>query len=147
MTLALGFRLEHREDLGTGIHQFCLEYPTSAVRKVLKAHANQHHFIAGGGSAPTLADTAYLTAPDGPYFPKTAAMARSAHTCLWVIQDNLQGRYHPSTQGMYAVVLSLMDQDNEFEEYYPCNPSLKTKLSTLLTRWIQTCLFEWITRQ
>ena len=40
LTLALIFSLDHRDNLGTGLHQFGLVNHTSAARKVLKFHAN-----------------------------------------------------------------------------------------------------------
>ena len=62
MTLAIGFYLNNRYDLGTGLHQFCLGWHTSAAWKMLKVRVDQNQFIEGGGGAPTLADVAYLTA-------------------------------------------------------------------------------------
>ena len=38
---------------------------------------------------------------------------------------------------MDVVILSLIEQETELEEYSPLNPSLKPKLPALLTRWIQ----------
>ena len=52
ITLALGFCLDHQDDLGMGLHQFGLSQHTSAARKVLKARADQHQVIAGSGATP-----------------------------------------------------------------------------------------------
>ena len=65
MTPTLGFRLKHRDDLGRGLHQFCLGKHTSTAIKLIKACTYQHQVIAGGGGTPTLEKAAYLTAPDG----------------------------------------------------------------------------------
>ena len=110
MTLTLGFRLNHRDYLGTGIHQFCLGNHTSSARNLLKDRVNKHQFIAGGGGSPTLTNTSYLIAPDGVTLLKTLTMARSAHACLQVVMDTLLGRYHPSAQAMYMVFQTLMDR-------------------------------------
>ena len=64
MNLSLTFRLDHRDNLGTGLHQFCLGHHTYDVRKLPKDHVDQHQIIGGGCGAPTLANTAYLTSPD-----------------------------------------------------------------------------------
>ena len=111
MYLALGFRLKHRDDLRMELHQFFLYKNTSAAQKVLNAHVDKHHVIFGSGSAPTLADAAYLTALYGVTFPETLAMAESAHACLRVVLDTFLGRYHPSAQEMDTVVLVMVEQE------------------------------------
>ena len=65
MTLSLGFHIDHNDNLGTGVHQFCLGQHTSALRKIPKAPVNQHQDIAGSGGAPPLAGAPYLTTLDG----------------------------------------------------------------------------------
>ena len=75
---------------------------------MLKACIDQHQVVAGGGSAPILADVAYLTVPDGLSFPKTLAMAQSSHALLLVVLDTLLERDHSFPQGMEAVVLFLI---------------------------------------
>ena len=82
--------------MGTGIHQFCLGHHTSNAWKVLKARIYQHQFIAGGSGTTTLADVAYLTAPDGVYLLETAGTAQSAHELLRVVPDTFLGRDHPT---------------------------------------------------
>ena len=52
ITLALGFLLEHHDDLCSGLHKFGLVQHTSASRKVLKVHFDQHKVIMGGSTAP-----------------------------------------------------------------------------------------------
>ena len=74
--LDLGLRLYHRDDLGTGLHQFEIGQHISVTQKVLKAHAVQHQVIVGGGGAPFLADAATLMAPDGVSLPSTLAMEK-----------------------------------------------------------------------
>ena len=76
LTLSLGFCLDHRDNLGTGIHQFWIGQHTSAARKVLKARAEQHQVIAGCDAAPSLDDMAALMAPDGVSLPYTLSMAQ-----------------------------------------------------------------------
>ena len=85
MYLALGFFLNHRDNLEAGMHQFLMVQHTYAARKVLKVCVDQHQFIAGGNGAPKLVESAYLTAPDGVTFPKTVAMVRSTHARLRVV--------------------------------------------------------------
>ena len=45
LTLALGFCLDHRDNLGTCPHLFGMIQHTSSARKVLNAHTNQHQVI------------------------------------------------------------------------------------------------------
>ena len=109
MDLALVFRLNHRYNLWAGLYQFLLGEHTSAAWKVLKAHVDQHQVIAGGGGAPTLADTSYLTAPYGFTLTDMADMVRSSHARMWVVLDTLLGRDHPVAQGMEVVFLELIE--------------------------------------
>ena len=53
ITLSLGFRLDHREDLGTGLYQFGIVQHTSVVQNVLNSHADQHQIIVGSGVVPS----------------------------------------------------------------------------------------------
>ena len=93
MALYLRLCLNHRDYLGTGLHQFCLGQHTSAVRKILKARMDQNQVILGDGGSPNLADAAYLMVPNGLYLPETLTMAQSVHTHLCVVLDTLLGRY------------------------------------------------------
>ena len=74
ITLTIGFRLEHRDDLGSGLHKFGFVQHTSASRKMLKVRSDQHQVIMGGRTAPFLADAATLEAPDGVSLPTTLSM-------------------------------------------------------------------------
>ena len=76
LALALGFLLEHRDDLGLGLHQFGIGQHTSSAGNMFKARANKYQVIAGGGAAPSLADAATLTVPDGVSLPYNLAMVR-----------------------------------------------------------------------
>ena len=73
MTLSLVFRLYQWDDLGKGLHKFCLGKNPSATRKILKSRVDQHEVFAGVGRAPTLEELASLTAPNSvslqEYFP------------------------------------------------------------------------------
>ena len=134
MDLTLGFCIDHKNELVTGLHRFCLVQHNYAARKVLKACVDQHQVIAVGGSASTLAYTSYLMVPYGVYPPETTAMARSTHICLRVVLDTLLRLYHPVAQGMNAVVLAMIERETELEEYSPRNPRLNPNISALLTQ-------------
>ena len=79
LTVALGFFLDHSDNLGTGLNQFGLGQHTSSVRKVPKARNNQHQVIVVRGAAPSLADVAMLTASEGVSLPSNLAMAQGDH--------------------------------------------------------------------
>ena len=83
-----------------GLHQFGLGWHTSANWKVPKARADQHQVIADSVAAPSLEESATLTAPDWVYFLANLAMAHGAHTRLRVVLDTLLGREHSTAQAM-----------------------------------------------
>ena len=76
ITLVLGCRLEHCNDLGSGLHMFGLVQHTSASRKVLKVHSDQHQVIMGGSATPSLADGDTLAVPYGVSLSSTLALVR-----------------------------------------------------------------------
>ena len=147
MILAIGFRLVHRDYLGTELHHLCLGHHTSSSQKVLKAYVDQRQVIADRGAFPTLANAAYLTAPDVVSFPETVAMVCSSQVFLQVVPDTLLRRDHHATQEMDSVVLAQIKRETYLGEYSPCSPSLNPNLPALITRWIQICLSDWITWQ
>ena len=93
-TLALGFRPEHHDELGTGLHQFGIGQHNSAAWKVLKARTDQHQVIVVNGAEPSLDDTAKLTVPDGVFLPDTMTMVRGSHARLRVVLVALFGTDH-----------------------------------------------------
>ena len=108
MTLSPRFRLDHRDDLGMGLRQFCLGQQMPAYRKLLKDRFDQHHVISSRSGAPTMADTTYLTVLDGVSLPKTLAMAHSTYMHNRLILDTLMGRDHPAAHGIDTFTKSKM---------------------------------------
>ena len=80
LTPSLGSCLDHHKDLDTGLHQFVIVQHTSTTRKLVKFCADQHQVIAGGGAAPSLADTAMLMKIYCVSLSSTLAMAQGP-TC------------------------------------------------------------------
>ena len=113
LTLALGFCLDHRDNLVTGLHHFVLRQHISDTRKVLKDRTNQHQVIVGGGDAPSLADAATLTSPDGLYLLATLDIARGPHTQLRVVLFTLIGTYHSTTLEMKELNTEIIEREME----------------------------------
>ena len=76
LVLALGFRMEIRDDLTTGLHPFVTGQHTATVRKFLCGQADRYAMVASGTGAPSLADVEILSAPDGVKLPRNFSMAR-----------------------------------------------------------------------
>ena len=72
----------------------------------MKARADQHQFIAGGGAAPEL---------DGVSFLATMDMARGAHTRMSVILVTLLGQDHLTVLAMQYINAELLERENELE--------------------------------
>ena len=119
LTQTLGFRLDHRNNLGKGLHQFGLGQYTPAARKVLKVHANQHQVVVGGGTAPSPADVATLTASDDVSLSATMHMALRAHTWLRVVLVTLFRPDHPTTLARKELNTEIIEREIELEEYNP----------------------------
>ena len=52
LVLALGFRMESRDDLTTGLHPFVLGQHTATVHKFLCGQADRYAMVASGTGAP-----------------------------------------------------------------------------------------------
>ena len=76
LVIALGFRMEIRDDLATGLHPFVLSQHTAAVRKFLRNQADLYVMVASGAGAPSLADVEILLVPGGVTLPRNFLMAR-----------------------------------------------------------------------
>ena len=76
LVLALGFRMEKRDDLTIGLHPFVLGQHTAAVRKFLCGQADRYAMVASSAGAPSLTDVEILSAPDGVTLPHNFSMAR-----------------------------------------------------------------------
>ena len=76
LVLALGFRMESRDYLTTGLHPFVLGQHTATVRKFLRGQADRYAMVASGTGPPSLADVEILSAPDGVNLPRNFLMAR-----------------------------------------------------------------------
>ena len=76
LVLALGFRMEIRDDLTTGLHPFVLGQHMATVRKFLRDQADRYAMVASGTGAPSLADVEILLAPDGVTLTQNFSMAR-----------------------------------------------------------------------
>ena len=99
LVLALGFRMEGRDDLTTGIHPFFLGQHMATVPKFLRGKADRYAMVASGTGAPSLADVEILSAPDGFTLPRNFSMARGqwlrtrliVATCFGVDHNALEG--------------------------------------------------------
>ena len=76
LVLVLGFRMESRDDLTTGLHLFVLGQHTATVCKFLCGQADRYAMLASGTGAPLLADIEILSAPDRVTLPHNFLMAR-----------------------------------------------------------------------
>ena len=147
ITLDLGFRIYHRDNLGMDLHQFGIGQNTSAARKVLKACDNQHQVITGGGAAPSQANVAMMMAPDGVSLQATLSMERGAHARLRVLLVTLFGPEHPTTLAIRDVNKEIMERETDMEEYNPRDWDLNVQLPESITCWVQIQLYDWFSRQ
>ena len=76
LVLALGFRMESRDDLTTGLHPFVLGSHMAVVCKFLCGQAGRYAMVASGAGAPSLVDVEILLATDGVTLPRNFTMAR-----------------------------------------------------------------------
>ena len=91
-----------------------------------------------------MVDAAMLIYPSGVYLPKTLLMLQSTHARLHVVMETLIGCNHPATKIIEAFGMALVEQEIDLEEYYIRKQSIKPKIPSLLKRWSQIYLSDWI---
>ena len=129
-----------------GLHHFGLGQHTSAAWKMLKARADQHQIIAGGGAAPSLSDAATLMVPYGFSLLSTLAMKQGSHSRLRVVLVTLFGADHPTELEMNEVNTEITERDTELKECNPRDRGLKARLPESITSWVQMRLLNWFYR-
>ena len=75
LVLALGFQMESRENLTTGLHPFVLGQHMATVRKFLRGQADWYAMVASGAGTLSLEDIEILSAPDGVTLLQNFSMA------------------------------------------------------------------------
>ena len=76
LVLALGFWMESRDDLTTGLQPFVLGKHTATVHKFLRGQADRYAMVASVAGAFSLADVKILLAPVGVTLPRNFSMVR-----------------------------------------------------------------------
>ena len=124
LVLALGFRMESRDYLTTGIHPFVLGQHTATVRKFLRGQADRYAMVASGTGAFSLADVDILSAPDGVTLPRNFSIARRQWLRTRLIVATCFGVDHNASEGLQNFGEELSALETELEEYIPRDSSL-----------------------
>ena len=132
LILALGFRMESRDDLTTGLHPFFLGQHTAMVRKFLRGQADRYAMVASGTGATLLVDVEILSAPDGITLPHNFSMARGQWLRNRLIVATCFGVDHNASVGLQYFGEELLARETELEEYTPRDSSLLAQIPTLL---------------
>ena len=124
LVLALGFRMESRDDLTTGLHPFFLGQHMATVRKFLCGQADRYAMVASGTGAPSLADVEILSIPDGVTLPRNFSMARGQWLRTRLIVATCFGVDHNASKGLKEFGEELSARETELEEYIPRDAAL-----------------------
>ena len=100
LVLALGFRMESRDDLTTGLHPFVLGQHMATVRKFLRRQADRYAMVASGTGAPSLADVEILSDPDRVTLPRNFSMACGQWLRNRLIVATCFGMDHNASEGL-----------------------------------------------
>ena len=116
LVLALGFRMESRDDLTTGLHPFVLGQHTATVCKFLHGQANRYAMVASGAGAPSLADVEILSAPDGVIQTRNFSMARRQWLRTRLIVAACFGVDHNASEGLREFGKEMLARETDLEE-------------------------------
>ena len=100
LVLALGFRMEIRDNLTMGLHPFVLGQNTATVQKFRRGKADRYSMVVSGAGAPSLADVEILSAPNGVALPRNFSMARGQWLRTRLIVGNCFGVDHNTSEGL-----------------------------------------------
>ena len=122
LVLALGSRMESRDNLTTGLQPFVLRQHTDTVRKFLCGQADRYAMVASGTRAPLLADVEILSAPDRVTLPRNFSMARGQWLRTRLIVATCFGVDYNASEGLQNFGEELSAREKELEEYTPETP-------------------------
>ena len=145
--LALGFRMESRDDLTTGLHPFVLGQHTATVRKFLRGQADRYAMVASGTGATSLPDVENLSAPYGVTLPHNFSMARGQWLRTRLIVVTCFGVDYNALEELQNFGEELSAWETEPEEYVPRDATLLTQIPALLLRHAQIRSSNWLADQ
>ena len=147
LVLALGFQMEIRDDLTTGLHLFVLGQHTTTIRKFLRGQADRYAMVASGAGAPSLANVEILSAPDGVTLPCNFSMARGQWLRMRLIVGTCFGVDHNASEGLREFGEEMPTRETELEEYQPMDAALLPQIPALLLRCAQIRWSNWLAAQ
>ena len=113
LDFALGFRMENRDDLTTGLHPFFLGQHTATVRKFLHGQAERYTMVASGTGAPSLANVEIISAPDRVILPRNLSMARGKWLRTRLIVATCFDVDHNASEGLKEFGEELLARETE----------------------------------
>ena len=124
LVLALGFWMEGRDDLTTGLHPFVLGKHTATVRKFLRGQADCCAMVTSGIGSPSLANVEIFSAPDGMTFPRNFSMARGQWLRMRLIVGTCFGVDQNASEGLREFGKEMSARETDLEEYVPIDSAL-----------------------
>ena len=137
IVLGLGFRMESRDDLTTGLHPFVLGRHTATVRKLLRGQVERYAMVASGTGAPSLADVEILLAPDGVTLPRNFSMACGQWLRTRLIVGTCFDVDHNASEGLKEFGKEMLARETDLEEYVPHESALLSQILALLLQHAQ----------
>ena len=132
LVIALGFRMESRGDLTTGLHPFVLGQPTASVRKFLRGQADWYAVVASGAGAPSLSDDEILSSPNGVTLPRNFLMARGQWLRTRLVVRTCFCMDHNTSKGLKDFGEEMLARETDLEEYILCNLALRPQVPALI---------------
>ena len=147
LVLALGSRIEIRDDLTTGLHPFILGQHTATIRKFLRGQADQYAIVAFGADAPSLADVEILSETNGVTLPQNFSMAHGQWLRTRLIVRTCFGVHHKNSDALKEFGEEMLARETELEEYIPRNTALRPQIPALILRHAQIRWSNWLAAQ
>ena len=147
LVLVLGFWMENRDDLTTGLHPFVLGQHTPTVCKFLRGQSDRYAMVASGAGAPSLANEEILLATNGVTLPRNFSMDRGQWLRTRLIVRTCFGVDHNALEGLREFSEEISERETELVEYPPRDAALLPQIPAPLLRHAHIRWSNWLTAQ
>ena len=147
LVLTLGFRMEIRDYLTTGLHPFFLGQHTATVRKFLRGQADRYSMVASVAGAPSLSDVEILSAPNGVTLPRNFLMAHGQWLRTGLIVGTCFGVDHNASEVLREFGKEIFVREAKLGEYLHRDAALLPQIPAVLLWHAQIRWSNWLAAQ
>jgi hypothetical protein len=137
----------HPEDLGQGIHPFCVGETSPDVIAALQELARKYDLITSDGASPSLTDARELVGGGKAAIPRNLITLDAQNQLFLVLLRVFLGAGHAVTTAWEVHTIATQQQLLNLQFYSPRTPRHQLLLPALIQRWCQLRFSYWLELQ